>query len=134
MAMVALPSEIHPSYPYGNPFSLTHPAALPRNTRDFTSRALYEDMDTVFGSNSALLWKDLALDELLPVDKEEELRLKAEHARKMANGAQANNTAGSQQQVPENEGDDIDADGEVVDDDEGEWEEEPSNLTDLTNP
>jgi len=120
-----LPSEIHPSYPYGNPFSLHHPAALPRKPHDFTSRALYEDMEAAYGQNAPLRWKDLALDELLPTDEQEELRLKAAQARKMASGAHANN-AGAHQQAPTNE-----ADPQEEDDDEEEEEEwdhdEPSS-------
>jgi lipid II:glycine glycyltransferase (peptidoglycan interpeptide bridge formation enzyme) len=99
-----------------------HPAALPRNPHDFTSRALYEDMETAFGQNAALRWKDLALDELLPTNEEQELKLKAEQARKMASGAQANNAA-AQQQEPRNGGEQH---GEEEEEEE-EWEEEPSS-------
>jgi hypothetical protein len=86
-----LPSHIHPSYPYGNPTNIKHPAARPRVPYDPTSRALFEDMGYAGGGiNGTLRWKDLALDILLPVDKEREEAEKAAHARKMASGATAN--------------------------------------------
>ena len=86
-----LPSHIHPSYPYGNPTNIKHPAARPRVPYDPTSRALFEDMGYAGGGvNGTLRWKDLALDILLPVDKEKEEAEKAAHARKMASGATTN--------------------------------------------
>ncbi|KAI0000522.1 hypothetical protein BJV77DRAFT_1058100 [Russula vinacea] len=91
-----LPSHVHPSYPNGNPTHIKHPAARPRVPYDPTSRALFEDMGYAGGGvNGTLRWKDLALDILLPVDKEKEDAEKAAHARKMASGATAN-----QQQPP----------------------------------
>ncbi|KAN0088773.1 hypothetical protein V8E55_005830 [Tylopilus felleus] len=83
-----LPSQVHPSYPYGNPTNIKHPAARPRPPYDPTSRALFEDMGYGGGGvNGALRWKDLALEQLLPVDEEKEEMRRAAEARKMANGA-----------------------------------------------
>lgn len=89
---LVLPSQVHPSYPYGNPLSLKHPAARPRRPYDPGSRALFEDMGYSGGGvNGSLRWKDLALDSLFPVDEARELVQKAAQARKMASGASANN-------------------------------------------
>ena len=63
------------------------------------------------GVNGTLRWKDLALDILLPVDKEKEDAEKAAHARKMASGATANQYQPPSQQ-PEAVGEDGDADDE----------------------
>ncbi|KAJ3555129.1 hypothetical protein NM688_g2747 [Phlebia brevispora] len=82
-----LPSEVHPSYPFGNPNSLKHPASRPRRPWDPSSRALFEDMGYAGGGvNGSLRWRDLALDILLPVDEEKEEAERAAHARKMASG------------------------------------------------
>ena len=82
-----LPSQVHPSYPYGDPTNIKHPAAKPRPPYDPFSRALFEDMGYVGGGvNGALRWKDLALDELMPIDEEKEETKKAMQARKMASG------------------------------------------------
>ena len=107
-----LPSHIHPSYPYGNPTNIKHPAARPRVPYDPTSRALFEDMGYAGGGvNGTLRWKDLALDILLPVDKEKEEAEKAAHARKMASGATANQYQPPSQQL-EAAGEEGDADDE----------------------
>lgn len=83
-----LPSQVHPSYPYGNPTNIRHPAARPRPPYDPTSRALFEDMGYAGGGvNGTLRWKDLALEQLLPVDDVKEELKRAAEARKMANGA-----------------------------------------------
>ena len=58
-----------------------------------------------------LRWKDLALDILLPVDKEKEDAEKAAHARKMASGATANQYPPPSQQ-PEAGGEEGDVDDE----------------------
>ncbi|KZT34235.1 hypothetical protein SISSUDRAFT_1036445 [Sistotremastrum suecicum HHB10207 ss-3] len=110
-----LPSEVHPSYPYGNPFSLNHPASLPRRPHDPTSRTLYEDMDYngTGDVNAALRWKDLALDRLLPVDEVSQEQERAANARKMASGTTAQNTGPQPpppQNAPEQEGDEGDDD------------------------
>ena len=107
-----LPSHLHPSYPYGNPTNIKHPAARPRVPYDPTSRALFEDMGYAGGGvNGTLRWKDLALDILLPVDKEKEEAEKAAHARKMASGATANQYQPPSQQL-EAAGEEGDADDE----------------------
>lgn len=68
---------------------------------DPTSRALFEDMGYGGGgANGTLRWKDLALDILLPIDREKEEAERAAQARKMASGATANQHQGGQQQVP----------------------------------
>jgi len=107
-----LPSHIHPSYPYGNPTNIKHPAARPRVPYDPTSRALFEDMGYAGGGvNGTLRWKDLALDILLPVDKEREEAEKAAHARKMASGTTANHYQPASQ-PPETAAEEGDADDE----------------------
>lgn len=89
--IIVLPSQVHPSYPYGNPLNIKHPAARPRRPYDPSSRALFEDMGYSGGGvNGSLRWKDLALDTLFPVDEAREEAEKAAQARKMASGATAN--------------------------------------------
>jgi len=119
---IVLPSQVHPSYPYGNPTSIRHPAARPRAPHDPMSRALFDDMGYAGGGvNGALRWKDLALDLLLPVDREKEERERAAMARKMASGTNANNNpATAQRPAPEIEP----AGNQGVEDDEEEEEEE----------
>ncbi|KAF7791295.1 hypothetical protein EIP86_002309 [Pleurotus ostreatoroseus] len=96
-----LPSEVHPSYPFGNPNSLKHPASRPRRPWDPSSRALFEDMGYAGGGvNGSLRWRDLALDLLLPVDEEKEEAERAAHARKMASGI-ASSHPNPQQTVPQ---------------------------------
>jgi len=133
--ILVLPSQVHPSYPYGNPTNIKHPAAKPRPPYDPYSRALFEDMGYAGGGvNGTLRWRDLALDELMPVDEEKEEAKKAMQARKMASGnANADHQHTQQQQQPplpqeppseatldEEEGDiDEDDADEDVDDEEG---------------
>lgn len=82
--------------------------------------------------NGALRWRDLALDSLLPVDKEHEESVRAALARKMASGAsQNNNPAAGQppqpaqpgQQLEESEEDD-DVEGSSEDVDSGSIDDE----------
>jgi len=120
-----LPSQVHPSYPYGNPTSIKHPASRPRRPYDPSSRALFEDMGYGGGGvNGSIRWKDLALDLLLPVDEEKEEAAKAAEARKLASGTAANQPAPPlpppqpQGQPPED--DDSDPDENDDDDDEDE--------------
>ncbi|KAI5121643.1 hypothetical protein M0805_001171 [Coniferiporia weirii] len=134
-----LPSQVHPSYPYGNPTNLKHPAARPRKPTDLSSRALFADLAYAGGgANGALRWRDLALDRLLPVDREKEEAARAALARKMASGAsQNNNPAAGQphvqptqpgQQLGESEEDEAEEDsddigsGSVEDEDDDENE------------
>ena len=130
---------MHPSYPYGNPTNIKHPAARPRPPYDPTSRALFEDMGYAGGGiNGTLRWRDLALDELLPVDEEREEALRAIQARKMASGAPGHNPQPQHQhqaqadqtidededEDDEDEEEDEDEDDEDDDDDDDEEEEE----------
>ncbi|KAG1793128.1 uncharacterized protein HD556DRAFT_521329 [Suillus plorans] len=97
-----LPSQVHPSYPYGNPTNIKHPAARPRPPYDPTSRALFEDMGYGGGGvNGSLRWRDLALDRLLPVNDEKEEMKRATEARKMANGATTQPQQQQQQPQPQ---------------------------------
>ena len=138
---------MHPSYPYGNPTNIKHPAARPRPPYDPTSRALFEDMGYAGGGiNGTLRWRDLALDELLPVDEEREEALRAIQARKMASGAPGHNPQPQHQhqaqadqtidededEDDEDEEEDEDEDDEDDDDDEEEEEEEEEIEDDLT--
>ena len=137
-----LPSQVHPSYPYGNPNNIKHPSAKPRHGYGLLSRALFEDMSIGGGgSNGNLRWTDLALNDLLPIDEEKEEAQRAIQARKMASGASNNQSQTQQAQTaqvpPENEEDeegedeDEDDNNEDEDDDEGMMEEgEEEDLSD----
>ena len=100
-----LPSQVHPSYPYGNPLSIKHPASLPRRPYDPASRALFEDMGYGGGGvNGSIRWKDLALDLLFPVDQAREEAERAAQARQMASGTTPTNHPPPQpQQPPQNQ-------------------------------
>ena len=135
LRIIVLPSQVHPSYPYGNPTNIKHPAARPRPPYDPSSRALFEDMGYGGGGvNGALRWRDLALDELLPVDEEKEAALRAMQARKMASGTSNHNPQPHAQQLPpqppqdqtidEEEDEDDDGNNEIQDDDREDEEEE----------
>ncbi|KAI0794107.1 hypothetical protein C8Q74DRAFT_557212 [Fomes fomentarius] len=126
-----LPSQVHPSYPYGNPLSVKHPASLPRRPYDPTSRALFEDMGYGGGGvNGSIRWKDLALDLLFPVDQVREEAERAAQARQMASGTTSNHPAPQPQQQAaqnqvveeeeEDENDENDAEEEEDDDGDGE--------------
>jgi len=120
-----LPSQVHPSYPYGNPTNIRHPAARPRPPYDPTSRALFEDMGYAGGGiNGALRWRDLALDQLLPVDEEKEEAERAAQARKMASGATTNHVPTQPQQQQMQPDQTIDEDDEDDENDENDNEEE----------
>lgn len=121
--LTVLPSHVHPSYPYGDPTNIKHPAARPRVPYDPASRALFEDMGYAGGgANGTLRWKDLALDILLPVDYEKEEAEKAAQARKMASGT-ASNHHQTAQQVPG----DTAMEEEDVDDENDENENDENN-------
>ena len=126
---------MHPSYPYGNPTNLKHPAARPRKPTDISSRALFSDLSYAGGGvNGALRWRDLALDRLLPVDHDKEEAARAALARKLASGASHNNNPTTQPQTQpaqqpeneENEGNEED-EGETDDAAEESTEEEADN-------
>ncbi|KIJ25599.1 hypothetical protein M422DRAFT_72110 [Sphaerobolus stellatus SS14] len=120
-----LPSQVHPSYPYGNPTNLNHPAALPHIPGE-PGRALYEDMGHPgAGANMALRWKDLALELLLPINEEKEEAERAALARKQAAVAtQGNHASGMPQEQNVDDDDEDDSDGDEADGDEDEEEEE----------
>ncbi|ELU43547.1 beta-xylosidase [Rhizoctonia solani AG-1 IA] len=91
----SLPSQVHPSYPYGNPTKPSHPVAFEPLGRG-SSRAYYDDMRFErLRRLDRLRWTNLALDLLLPIDHEREEALKAAAARKAASGAAANNNSGN---------------------------------------
>ncbi|KAF8880200.1 hypothetical protein BD779DRAFT_1612787 [Infundibulicybe gibba] len=121
-----LPSQVHPSYPYGNPTNIKHPTARPRPPYDPSSRALFEDMGYDGGGvNGALRWRDLALDELLPVDEEKEEAKRAIQARKMASGASNNPQPPQQHQPPQRPQDQtIDEENDDDDDEDTDGEDE----------
>jgi len=127
---------VHPSYPYGNPTNIKHPAARPRPPYDPTSRALFEDMGYAGGGiNGTLRWRDLALDELLPIDEEREEALRAIQARKMASGTPGHNPQPQHQpqaqaidEDEEEEGDDNDDEDEEEDEEEEDEEEIQDDL------
>ncbi|THH15742.1 hypothetical protein EW146_g4773 [Bondarzewia mesenterica] len=133
-----LPSHVHPSYPYGDPTNIKHPAARPRVPYDPTSRALFEDMGYAGGgANGTLRWKDLALDILLPVDKEKEEAAKAAQARKMASGAAPNHHQSAQPAPEDATMDEEDADdendeneNEEDDDDDGDGDDDDDDMDD----
>ena len=72
------------------------------------------------GANGVLRWKDLALDILLPVDKEKEDVEKTAHARKMTSGA----TANQYQPPPQQPGAEVE-EGEAGDENENDDDEIP---------
>ena len=124
---------VHPSYPFGNPLSIKHPASRPKRPFEPSSRALFEDMVPLgAGVNGFLRWKDLGLDALLPVDEEAEKKAQAEQARKMANGAPAHQqssgpppqTVGMQQQTVGTQTDEEGDEGDTEGDEEEEEDEE----------
>ncbi|RPD64173.1 hypothetical protein L227DRAFT_650380 [Lentinus tigrinus ALCF2SS1-6] len=126
-----LPSQVHPSYPYGNPLSIKHPASLPRRPYDPASRALFEDMGYGGGGvNGTIRWKDLALDLLFPVDQAREEAERAAQARQMASGTTSNHPPAQPQQPPQNQAIEEEEDDEVdendVDEDEDEDDEQSS--------
>jgi hypothetical protein len=89
-ATVALPSQIHPTYPYGNPRLPSHPANRPRTRHDPSPRALFEDAQAALLRGTAgpgPRWSELALGSLLPVDGAKAEQARAAQARKMASGA-----------------------------------------------
>ena len=122
--ITVLPSQVHPSYPYGNPNNIKHPSAKPRQAYGLLSRALFEDMSIGGGgTNGSLRWTDLAIDELLPIDEEKEEAQRASQARKMASGS-SNNNPQSQQVQPTQ----VQPNEDEEDEDEEDEEEEEDNI------
>ncbi|KAH7910304.1 hypothetical protein BJ138DRAFT_1065512 [Hygrophoropsis aurantiaca] len=126
-----LPSQVHPSYPYGNPTNIKHPAVRPRPPYDPTSRALFEDMGYAGGGvNGALRWRDLALDQMLPIDEVKEEMKRAAEARKLANGAtsQSHQPQVQQNQLPPPQ---MPPDQTIDDDDEDDDEDSEHDENDV---
>ncbi|KAF8801357.1 hypothetical protein BYT27DRAFT_7226918 [Phlegmacium glaucopus] len=125
-----LPSQVHPSYPYGNPTNIKHPSSKPRPPYDPSSRALFEDMGYAGGGiNGSLRWRDLGLEDLLPVDEEKEEAKRAIQARKMASGATNNNPQTQQVHHPaQAQQDQINEDNEEEEEDD---ENDENNNDDL---
>ncbi|TFK30218.1 hypothetical protein FA15DRAFT_203701 [Coprinopsis marcescibilis] len=128
---VYLPSQVHPSYPYGNPTSVKHPVNKPRAGFDPTSRALFEDMGFAGGGvNGQFRWHELALDQLLPVDEEKEELKRAAQARKMASGATSNHGQQQQQAAAQHMETPFEADDEEEEEDDGDDEDEDDDEDD----
>uniref|UniRef100_A0A0W0GDS6 alpha-1,3-glucan synthase n=1 Tax=Moniliophthora roreri TaxID=221103 RepID=A0A0W0GDS6_MONRR len=126
-----LPSQVHPSYPYGNPTNIKHPAAKPRPPYDPASRALYEDMGYEGGGVAgALRWKDMALEVLLPTDEAKEMSEKAAKARKMASGATNQGPHPQPQQPVLTPGDQTIEDEDEEDEEDDEEDENDENEND----
>ena len=75
------------------------------------------------GVNGQFRWKELALDQLLPIDEEREEQKRAAQARKMATGS-TSHAPTTQRNPAQAEGGDDDEDDEDEDDEEGEDEDE----------
>ncbi|KAF8586353.1 hypothetical protein K439DRAFT_1408918 [Ramaria rubella] len=82
----ALLSQVHPSYPYGDPTSANHSASQPRMDADNTSRVLYMDIICMGDITATLRWKELALDHLLPMNTGKAEAENGAHARENAAG------------------------------------------------
>jgi hypothetical protein len=94
--ITGLPSQMHTSYPYGNPLKLTHPAALGTYPFGLGDAQLYSQLvydSGAQGTQQPLRWDDFALDELLPVDPRKIEADKAARARKGATGAAQHSAA-----------------------------------------
>lgn len=86
------------------------------------------------GINGALRWRDLALDELLPINEEKEEALRAIQARKMASGTSGHNPQPhhhSQAPPDQTMDEDEDEEGDDNDDNDEADEEEEENEDDL---
>jgi len=120
-----LPSQIHPSFPYGNPFKDKTLIATVFTRHGMSTRALYEDAEFEgVGWRSTRRWKDLGLDVLLPPDPVTEEEAKAKAARNSVH-----TSSRRVEPVPDPEREDGDGageeeDGEDDEDDDGEEEEE----------
>jgi len=81
-----LPSQVHPSFPYGNPFKDKRLRYAAQPTHSMSTRALYEDGDVEgLGLKAKRRWKDIGLDMLLPADPVNDEEAKAKAARNQAN-------------------------------------------------
>lgn len=131
---------VHPSYPFGNPLSIKHPASRPKRPFEPSSRALFEDMVPLgAGINGFLRWKELGLDTLLPIDEDAERKAQAEQARKMANGAPTHQQStgpppqpvGMQRQTAETQTDEEGDEGDTEGDDGEEEEDDEEVVTEV---
>jgi hypothetical protein len=75
------------------------------------------------GINGALRWRDLALDDLLPVDEAKEEAKRAMQARKMASGTANHNPQPPQHQAPQPMPPDQATNGDDEDDEDDENDE-----------
>lgn len=101
-----LPSNVHVSYPYGDPTRLTHPAAQANRVMDANSRDLYDETGGIGNVNVGMVWRDLALDFLLPKDTTKEEAERAAKARRLANGAQHGDGEETQEVIHEEDDED----------------------------
>ncbi|KIO34082.1 hypothetical protein M407DRAFT_240724 [Tulasnella calospora MUT 4182] len=133
-----LPSHIHPSFPYGNPFKDKHLASAAFPTNPYSTRARFEDAEFEgVGLKTKRRWKDLGLDMLLPPDpvKDEEEKARAARnsvhtsSRRQAGGGPTSEPSATQEETQEEEEDEEDE----VDDLDGEDEESLSD-DDPENP
>lgn len=122
--VLGLPSHVHVSYPYGDPTRLTHPAAQPNRVMDPNSRYLYDETGGVGSANVGMVWRDLALDILLPKDATKEEAERAAKARRLANGAQH----GDGEDVQETMHDEDDEDAESPPPEDQEFEQDPEEM------
>ncbi|KAH7105942.1 hypothetical protein BKA62DRAFT_809254 [Auriculariales sp. MPI-PUGE-AT-0066] len=100
-----LPSQQHPSYPYGDPTRMGHPAKFirPSNVYNPASHMRFTDaaFHTAARPESSLQWPDLALELLLPHDQDKIEAERAAQARKLASGAGAGGAGGGQRPPPQ---------------------------------
>lgn len=80
--------------------------------------------------NGQFRWKELALDQLLPIDEEREEQKRAAQARKMATGTTSHAPTTQQRNPAQAEGDNEDEDDEDEEDEDGEDEEEEEEDSD----
>jgi len=130
-----LPSQIHPSFPYGNPFKDKTLLASSSTRHGMSTKALYEDAAYEgAGRKNKLRWKDLGMDMLLPPDPVKDEEAKARAARNSvhtssrrvepmdhpADDEEEDNEEGEEgdEDEDEGEGEDDDEEGEEFDDDE----------------
>ncbi|KAG8951831.1 hypothetical protein FRC04_005523 [Tulasnella sp. 424] len=126
-----LPSHIHPSFPYGNPFKDKHLVSTAFPTNPYSTRARFEDAEFEgVGLKSKRRWKDLGLDMLLPADPVKDEEEKARAARNSVHtssrrqaGGQSSEPSATQDETQEDDEDDDDE----VDDLDGEDDEPQSD-------
>ncbi|KAG8932841.1 hypothetical protein FRC01_012174 [Tulasnella sp. 417] len=132
-----LPSHIHPSFPYGNPFKDKHLASAAFPTNPYSTRARFEDAEFEgVGLKTKRRWKDLGLDMLLPSDpvKDEEDKARAARnsvhtsSRRQAGGGPSSEASVTQEETQEEEEDEEDeADDLDGEDEESLSDDDPEN-------